>query len=173
MIQLPQQPWLQDRIDILDADKWHIPGQPILPATALRARFGDLKRLHDDVLRVEKDLIASKDPGYPLYVVNVPRQLSYVDFFPADKFFLRFDYIFDMFHVKKLDFTFVRLYALHMNYLIVVEQIPHICVADPCFMHEGFLGVCRKHREYARDYIVSFMLANKDKEAILVPYHPV
>ena len=60
MIQPPQQPRLQDRIDIPDADKWHIPGQPILPATALRARFGDLRRLHDDVLRLEKGLIASK-----------------------------------------------------------------------------------------------------------------
>ena len=54
------------------------------------------------MLWIEKGLITSKDPGYPLYVVNVPRQLSYVDFFPADKFFLRFDYIFDMFHVKKI-----------------------------------------------------------------------
>ena len=78
-----------------------------------------------------------------------------------------------MFDLKKLDFTFVRLYALHMNYLIVVDQIPHICVADPYFMHEGFLGVRTKHREYAREYIANFMLANKDKEAILVPYHPL
>ena len=89
IIQPPQEPRLQDRIDIPDADKWHIPGQPILHATALQARFGDLRRLHDDVLRVEKGLIASKDPGYPLYVVNVPRQMSYVNSFPADKFFLR------------------------------------------------------------------------------------
>ena len=88
MIQPPQQPRLQDRVDIPDEDKWHIPGRPILPETALRARFGDLRRLHDDVLRVEKGLIALKDPGYPLYVVNVPRQMSYVDGFPADKFFL-------------------------------------------------------------------------------------
>ena len=80
------------------------------------------ERLHDDVLRVEKDLIASKDPGYPLYVVNVPQQMSYVNGFPADKFFLRFDYIFDMFHVKKLDFTFIRLYALHMSYIIGVSR---------------------------------------------------
>ena len=99
--------------------------------------------------------------------------MSCVDSFPADKFFLRFDYIFDMFHVKKPDFTFVRLYALHMNYIIGVEQISHICVADPYYMHECFLGVCTKHHEYARDYIASFMLANKDKGAILVPYHPV
>ena len=105
MIQSPQQPRVQDRIDIPGAAKWHIPGQPILPEAALGARFGDLRRLHEDVLRIEKGLIASKDPGYPLYVVNVPRQLSYVDTFPAEKFFLRFDYIFDMFHLKKLDFV--------------------------------------------------------------------
>ena len=40
-------------------------------------------------------------------------------------------------------------------------------------MHEGFLGVCAEHRECAREYIANFMLANKDKEAILVPYHPL
>ena len=91
MIQPPQQPRLQDRIDILDADKWHIPGQPILPATALRVRFGDLRRLHDDVLQREKSLITSENAGYPLYVVNVPRQRSYVDTFPVEKFFLQFD----------------------------------------------------------------------------------
>ena len=106
-------------------------------------------------------------------MVNVPRQRLYVDTFPAEKFFLRFDYIFDMFHLKKLDFTFVRLYALYMNYIIGIEQIPYICVADPYFMHEGFLVVCAEHCEYARDYIVDFMVANKDKETILMPYHPM
>ena len=88
MIHPPQQPQVQDRIDIPGADKCHIPGQPTLPATVLRARFGDLKRLHDDVLWVEKGIIASKDPGYPIYMVNVPQQMSYVDSFPANKFFL-------------------------------------------------------------------------------------
>ena len=139
MIQPPQQPRVQDCMDIPGAAKWHIPCQPILPKAALGARFGDLRRLHDDVLRIEKGLIASKDPAYPLYVVNVPPQLPYVDTFPAEKFFLRFDYIFDMYHWKKLGFTFVRLYALHMNYLIGVEQIAYIRVADPYFMHESFL----------------------------------
>ena len=60
-----------------------------------------------------------------------------------------------------------------MNYIIGIEQIPYICVADVYFMHEGFLAVCPEHREYARDYIINFMVTNKDKEAILVPYHPV
>ena len=97
MIQPPQQPRVQDRIDIPGTDKLHIPGQPILPAAALGARFGDLRRLHDDVLRIEKGIIVSKDPVYPLYMVNIPRQLSYVNTFSAGKFFLRFNYIFDCF----------------------------------------------------------------------------
>ena len=88
MIQPPQQPRVQDHVDIPSAAKWHIPGQPILPKAALDARFGDLRRLHDDVLQIEKGLVASKHPGYPLYVVNVPQQLSYIDTFPAEKFFL-------------------------------------------------------------------------------------
>ena len=88
MIQPPQQPRVQDRIDIPGAAKWHISGQPILPEAALGARFDDLRRLHDDVLRIEKGLIASKNPGYPVYVVNVPRGLSYGDTIPAEKFFL-------------------------------------------------------------------------------------
>ena len=170
MIQPPQQPRVQDRIAILGAAKCHIPGHPILPKAAVEAIYGDLRRLHDDVLRREKSLIASENPGYPLYVVNVPRQRFYVDIFPAENFFLRFDYIFDTFHLKKLDFTFVRLFALYMNYIIGIEQIPYICVADPYFMHEGFLAVCPEHREgLHRD----FMVANKDKETILVPYHPI
>ena len=59
-----------------------------LRKAAVEAAHGDLRRLHDDVLRVEKGLIASKDPGYPLYVVNVPQQRLYFDSFPAEKFFL-------------------------------------------------------------------------------------
>src|SRR3990170_6533853 len=128
---------MQDRIPIPGAAKHHIPSHPILPKAAVEAIYSDLRRLHDDVLQREKSLIASENPGYPLYVVNVPRQRFYVDTFPAEKFFLRFDYIFDMFHLKKMDFTFVRLFALHMNYIIRIEQIPYICVADPYFMHEG------------------------------------
>ena len=121
MIQLPLQPRVQDRIPVMGAAKYHIPSEPILTKGVVEAIYGDLRRLHDDVLRREKSLIASQNPGYPLYVVNVPQQRLYVDTFPVKKFFLRFNYIFDMFHLKKLDFTFVRLFALYMNYIIRIE----------------------------------------------------
>ena len=173
MIQPPLQPRVADHIPIKGAAKFHVPGDPILPKAALEGIDGDLRRLHDDVLSREKSLLVSTNPGYPLYVVNVPQQRLYIQTFPADKFFLRFDYLFDMFHMTKLDFTFVRLYALYMNYIIRREQISYISVVDPYFMHEGFLAVCPEHREYARNYIADFMVANKDKEAILLPYHPM
>ena len=88
MIQPPQQPRVQDRIPIPGAAKWHIAGEPILPKAAVEATHDDLRRLHDNLLQREKSLITSENPGYPLYVVNVPRQRSYVHTCPADKFFL-------------------------------------------------------------------------------------
>ena len=64
------------------------------------------------------------------------------------------------------------MYALYLNYFISMESIKYICVADPYYMHESFLEVCKEHREYASKYLSEFMIANKDKESILLPYHP-
>ena len=66
-----------------------------------------------------------------------------------------------------------RLYAMYMNYIIRRDQISYILVVGPYFMHEDFLTVCPEHREYARNYIADLMVANKDKETILLPYHPM
>lgn len=97
---------------------------------------------------------------------------GYVATWPAHKFILRFDYIYDMFHLTKLDFQFIRLYALHLNYIIKRENIEYMCVADPYYMHESLLAECQEHRDSASKYISDFMLATKDKEMILLPYHP-
>ena len=113
-----------------------------------------------------------KKLGYPLYAAQVPPGKLYVERWPANKFILRFDYIYDMFHMTKLDFQFIRMYVLYLNYFIRVENIKYICVADPFYMHESFLAVCKEHRDYASKYLGEFMIANKDKEVILLPYHP-
>ena len=120
----------------------------------------------------EKSLLISEKPGCQLYPVQVPGASGYVDTWPADKFILRFDYIYDMFHMTKMDFQFIRMYALYLNYFIRIENTKYICVADPYYMHESFLVVCKEHRDYASKYLGEFMIANKDKEAILLPYHP-
>ena len=86
--------------------------------------------------------------------------------------FLRFDYIFEMLHMRWIDFTFVRLYALHLNYLVKKEELSNIAVADPYYMYENFLNQDDLERKSAEEYILKFMLANKEEEMILLPNHP-
>ena len=85
--------------------------------------------------------------------------------------FLQFDYIFEILHMRQLDFTFVCLYALHLNNLVKKEELSNIAVADPYYMYENFLKRGDVERKSAEEYILKFMLANKDKEMILLPYH--
>lgn len=163
---------VRDRVPIRNAPLVHIAGQPMLPPDALSATTGDFRRLHDHVLSTEKSLLRSNDPGYPLYAVKVPKGWGFYDETPADMFFLRFDYIFEMYHMRRLDFTFVRLFVLHLSNVVRKEQISSIAVLDPYFMNENFLNAGSMERDAARRYIEDFMVANKEKEMILLPYHP-
>ena len=45
-------------------------------------------------------------------------------------------------------------------------------MADPYNMHESFLSVSDFERETAREYLQNFMVQNKDREIVLVPYDP-
>ena len=85
---------------------------------------------------------------------------------PAEVFF-------DMFLTRRLNFTIARLFALHMSFVIRREKISQISVADPYYMHESFLTLGEYERKTAREYIENFMVMNKDKEMVLVPYHPM
>ena len=87
-------------------------------------------------------------------------------------FFLRFDHIFEMFLTRRLDFTIVRLFVLHMSSVMKREEVSQICVADPYYMHESFLSLGDFEHETAREYLQNFMVQNKDREIVLVPYHP-
>jgi hypothetical protein len=102
----------------------------------------------------------------------VPKALGFIDISPADMFFLRFNHIFEMYHMRRLDFMFVLLFALHLNYVVRKEEISAIAVADPYFMYDKFLKAGKVKRDVASWYLENFMVANKDKEMFLVPYHP-
>ena len=52
------------------------------------------------------------------------------------------------------------------------EEVLQICVADPYYMHESFLSLGDFERETAMEYLQNFMVQNKDREIVLVPYHP-
>ena len=102
----------------------------------------------------------------------MPEGKCYVDMWPAEVFFLWFDHFFEMFLTRRLDFTIVRLFVLHMSSVMKREEVSQICVPDPYYMHESFLSLGDFERETARDYLQNFMVQNKDREIVLVPYHP-
>jgi hypothetical protein len=63
-----------------------------------------------------------KDPAYPIFTVKVPEGLGFVEEHPTDVLFLRFDDIFNMFHMKRLHPTMVRLFALNMAHHVMKEK---------------------------------------------------
>ena len=141
---------------------------------ALKGVTLELRRLHDHMLSTEQSLLRAPTgtAGYPLYAAKVPAGFDFNHHSPADMIFLWFDCIFEMLHMRWLDFTFVRLYALHLNYLVKKEELSHIAVADPYYMSESFLKQGDVERKAVEEYVTKFMLDNKDKEMILLPYHP-
>ena len=143
-------------------------GEPMLPPKPLEA----LRRLHDHVLLTEKSLLASKDPRYPTYTARVPEGKCYIDTSTAEVFFLRFDHIFEMFLTRRLDFTIVHLFALHMSSFMKREEVSQICVTDPYYIHESFLSLGDLEPETAMEYLENFMVQNKDQEIVLLPYYP-
>ena len=103
--QPPLKPRVVDRTPVEGKKRFHVAGDPILYAKALEHILNnDLRRLHEDVLAREKSLLIAEKPGYPLYTAKVLAGKLYVENWPANQFIMRFDYIYDMFHMTKMDF---------------------------------------------------------------------
>ena len=99
--------------------------------------------------------------------------MGFVDTFPANVFFLRFEHIFDMFHMKTLDVSLVRLYALHLARMIANSpDMDDIAVGDPYYMHAHNL-VSHEGSLVMREYIEDFMVKHKAKKMMLLPYFPM
>jgi hypothetical protein len=107
---------VQDKVPIMNWRTYHVAGQPILPQKLLKTLTGDMRSLHDSVLTVEQRLLGMSSPSYPVFMAKVPKGMGFVDGSPGDMFFLRFDDIFDMFHMKRLHHTLVCLVTLSYLY---------------------------------------------------------
>ena len=149
----------------------HWLGQPILPEEYRDKLSGPMRSLHDSVLTVEKQLLGMGSPTYPVFVARVPKNMGFVDKSPGDVFFLRFDDIFKMFHLQRLHHTLVRLVPLSMAYPVIKVETPGIAIMDPYYMLESNLSTDGKWLIVTR-YIEDFLVANKQKEIILLPYFP-
>ena len=69
--------------------------------------------LQESILHLEELLLRDKEPNYPVFVVQVPKELvDFVQEDPVDIFFIAYEDIFKLFHTQRLDYNMVRLCAL-------------------------------------------------------------
>ena len=110
---------------------------------------------------------------YPVFIAKVPVGMGFIDYKPAYVFFLRFDDLFGMFHLKRLNPSLVHLFVLSEAYHARKEQefIPTTTIADPYYMFESKLHTVDGQLA-AKEYIQNWFLANRDKTTFLLPYFP-
>ena len=132
---------------------------------------GDMLRLQDSILHLEKFLLQDKDPNYPVFTVRVPRDVGFVTDAPADLFFIAYEDIFKLFHSRRLDYNLVRLFTLNLAMKIKRESTPDVAIADPYYMRESQLALSAV-RARAMLYLQKFFLDNKRKDNILLAYFP-
>jgi hypothetical protein len=156
--------------DVVPEMNWHenhVLGKPILPKHLSEKLRGDMRSLHDGIWHVEQCLLESPNPGYPLFVGKVPKGFGFVDSAPADIMFLRFEDIFKMYHQKRLHQSLVRLVALRMAFDLSKTKNRQVAIMDPYYMQEW---IVRNEPGTVSRYVEEFLVANKDKKAVLVPY---
>ena len=127
--------------------------------------------LQESILHLEELLLKDKQPSYPAFAVQVPKELvDFVQEDPADVFFIAYEDIFKLFHTQRLDYNMVRLCALDVAMKIRRDDTPYVAIVDPYYMRDSHLVEGSTTRETAKEYLVRVFLANKEKTALLLPY---
>ena len=128
--------------------------------------------MHEAILMMEGLLLKDKNPNYPVLTVQVPNNVDFITEAPADLFFIAFEDVFNMFHSRRLDYNLVRLYALHQAMKIKRENTPHVAIVDPYYMRDSQLMEGSGERTMATTYLQKFLVDNKRKDVILLPFFP-
>ena len=115
-------------------------------------------------------LLKDKNPNYPVFTAKVPKDSDFVHEAPADLFFIAYEDDFNLFHSKRLDYNLVRLYALNQAMRIRRDNTPYVKVVDPYYMRDSLLVEGSRTRTMATEYLQRFMLTNKRKNNLLVPF---
>ena len=150
----------------------HEAGKPILSDDLLCLASGPMISLNSTILYLEETLLKQKDPTYPAFVVNVPEDEDFVHEEPAGLFFIAYEDVFKLFHLRRLDYNLVRLYAINLQLKIKRELPPEVAVADPYYMRDSQLVEGSVTRTRAVEYFESFILRYKEKNSILLPIFP-
>src|ERR1041384_6134429 len=162
---------VQDKVPMINWHPIHELGKPMLPANFLEMVTSDMRSLHSSILYVESNLAKDDNPTYPLFIGKVPEGLGFVDQYPGDLFFLRFNDIFDMFHMNALHPSMVRLVALSLAHQLIKENTRNVAIMDPFYMQEMFLNN-PKGKVVATKYIEDFFADHPSKNIFLLPYFP-
>ena len=148
-------------------------GEPMLPQDQLAAAPHEIIYLHQQILKHEKWLLSLKEKiTFPVFAVRVSDE--YVDWgheFPSEVFFVSFEDVFNMLHLRRLSLSFLRLWALHLTSAIVVDNIMDVAIADPEILYQDIFKTKAGCTRMAK-YLTKFMLQNQDKANLLVPYCP-
>ena len=127
--------------------------------------------MQESILHLEKLLLKDKEPSYPAFAVQVPKELvDFVQEDPADVFFIAYEDIFKLFHTQRLDYNMIRLYALDMAMNIRRDDTPYVAIVDPYYMRDSQLVEGSRTRTMATEYLQRFMLTNKRKNNLLLPF---
>ena len=130
---------VQDRITIPDWHTTHVMAKPILPPKWSCCLSGEMKALHDQILYCESKLLREALHVYPVFIAKVPRLPGFLHENPGDTLFVGFDDIFDMYHMKALHRSMVRLFVLSMAHRLINDNSPDIMIIDPFYMSECFV----------------------------------
>uniref|UniRef100_A0ACD5WX72 Uncharacterized protein n=1 Tax=Avena sativa TaxID=4498 RepID=A0ACD5WX72_AVESA len=150
----------------------HEAGQPILPPELRRLASGAMMSLHERVLTLEGLLLKDKDPSYPVFTAKVPEDVGFITDALADVFFIAYEDIFKLFHLRRLDYNLVRLFALNLVMKVKREDTPFVAIADPYYMRDSQLEEGIRTRARAKSYLQKLLMDNKRKDNILVPFFP-
>ena len=92
---------------------------------------GEMKALHEQVLYCESKLLREALHVYPVFIAKVPRLPGFLHENPGDTLFVRFDDIFNMYHMKALHRSMVRLFVLSMARRLINDNTgPDIMIID-------------------------------------------
>ena len=117
---------VMDRLPIIDWHSVHHMGKAMMLPRLVNLLTGDMRSLHEGVLYNEERLLKEEDPTYPVFHAKVPEidGLGFVTKDSEDVIVLRFNDIFNMYHMYALHPSIVRLVALSMAHQILKENTP-------------------------------------------------
>src|SRR3954468_3225112 len=84
-------------------------------------------------------LLREKNPSYPVFMAKMPLNMGFVNNVPVDMIIMRFSKIFNLFHLKRLDHSLIRLFTLNLSMTIRRDQTPNVAILDPFYMRESVL----------------------------------